>query len=219
MAADIAGNFGQLLLLLLAALGAVYYRLHYLHAEIGITRSIAKTLPVALMALAALWTGAGWVLFVALALSALGDWFLSRDDRYFLPGLVAFLAGHLAYIGIFAQQTIMTSVPVLALQASAVLYGLAFAAILWPRTGKLRPAVMLYILIISAMAFGSAWFLPEKPLVTFGAFLFVFSDSTLAIRVFIVGETSPKSPRLGIIVWWSYIAAQFALLLGLSDLM
>ncbi len=219
MAADMTGNFGQLALLLAAALGAVVYRLRYLHADIGTARSLSKTLPVALLALLALWAGAGWLLVAALVLSACGDWFLSRSDRYFLPGLVAFLAGHLAYIGIFLQQPPLTSPPVLALQAAAILYGAGFAAVLWRRAGKLRLAVMFYILTISVMAIGSTWYLPANPLVTFGAFLFVFSDSALAIRMFIVGESAPKSAGLGVIVWWSYIAAQFALLLGLSNLL
>lgn len=62
-------------------------------------RSILKTLPVALFALAAIvYQGPVW-LILALVFSAIGDLALSRPStKWFLTGMIAFAAAHLGYI-------------------------------------------------------------------------------------------------------------------------
>ena len=64
-----------------------------------------KTLAVALLAVLVVVESGPLLLFAALALSAAGDAFLSReDDRAFLAGLASFLAAHLAYIALLHDR-------------------------------------------------------------------------------------------------------------------
>ena len=71
----------------IAALAALAY-LPLAGRPVGMLRSLLKTGSVALLALGAL-TGGAPLLALALALCALGDWFLSRaGDRAFLAGVV-----------------------------------------------------------------------------------------------------------------------------------
>ena len=68
-------------------------------SRIRMARSIRKSLPVALFAMAAVAEGAPVLLIAALALSAVGDFALSRPgSKAFLIGMIAFAAAHLAYI-------------------------------------------------------------------------------------------------------------------------
>ena len=62
-----------------------------------------KALATALLAVLVFVENGPLLLFIALAMSAIGDAFLSRaGDRAFLCGLAAFLAAHLVYIGLFS---------------------------------------------------------------------------------------------------------------------
>src|SRR5918994_1958522 len=87
--------------LLFSLAAAVVYGL-ILNTRETLLRSAVKTLAVALLAALAAIQGGPLLLIAALALSALGDAFLSRDgDKAFLGGLASFLAAHLAYIALF----------------------------------------------------------------------------------------------------------------------
>jgi len=105
-----------------------------------------------------------WVI-AALALSMVGDLcLLSREKKFFLAGIGAFLLGHVAYVGAFASL----GVDFLGTALAAVGVGvLAFFVWRWlsPHTGDLTRAVAAYILVISsmvAMATGSV-FLEASP--------------------------------------------------------
>jgi uncharacterized membrane protein YhhN len=70
--------------------------------RVSLLRSAVKTLAVALLGVLCILQQQPLLLVAALALSALGDWFLSRDgDKAFLFGLGSFLAAHVAYIALF----------------------------------------------------------------------------------------------------------------------
>ncbi|RUW86495.1 lysoplasmalogenase, partial [Mesorhizobium sp. M8A.F.Ca.ET.023.01.1.1] len=67
-----------------------------------LARSAAKTLSVAMLAALAAMQGGPLLLVAALALSAIGDAFLSRDgERAFLGGLASFLVAHIVYVALF----------------------------------------------------------------------------------------------------------------------
>lgn len=69
-----------------------------------LARSAAKTLAVALLAALAVMQGGPPLLVAALALSAAGDAFLSRDgEKAFLGGLASFLVAHVAYVVLFLE--------------------------------------------------------------------------------------------------------------------
>jgi len=211
-------NMTQTGILVAAILVALLYRHRYLFAPVGFARSLFKTLPVGLYAGFALASEGGGLLFAAFFLSALGDWLLSRDDRYFLHGLAAFLAGHVAFVALFLGFPAQSGPSVWMLQGGAVILASGFGVLLWPKTGRFRWPVTGYIGVIGVMAVSSARFAGTDPLVTTGAFMFVVSDAILASRMFLVRETSPKSDILGVLVWWTYILAQSALLIGLHQI-
>ena len=71
----------------------------------SLARSAAKTLAVAMLAVLAALQGGPLLLVVALALSAVGDAFLSRDgEKAFLGGLASFLVAHIVYIALFLRS-------------------------------------------------------------------------------------------------------------------
>ena len=105
----------------------------------------------------------GDTVVVALALSIVGDvLLLSPDRRAFLAGIGAFLLAHVAYIGAF-----LLSGPS-PLGAGVALIPLAAAGFLawsWigPGTGRMRPAVLAYMVVISLMVASAAGLLAAFP--------------------------------------------------------
>ena len=191
---------------------AAIYGYGFLNAEISPWRSFWKTLPVAIMAVFVLASGGGWLLVGALILSAVGDYFLSRDESHFTVGLVSFLTAHLLYIWLFWQ--IIPSAQLGGGQAAMLAYALIYGAFLWPRVGAYRIPVLAYIFVITIMV-STAFMLPTGyMLVLLGSLSFALSDSILALEMFVV--TNPKTKiALSKVVWVSYIAAQGLLVLGL----
>ena len=93
-------------IILASAAAALAYQLLYVGTgQIPISGSLIKTVPVALLALAAMLGGAPRAITLGLALGALGDFLLSRPgEATFLAGMGAFAAGHLAYVGGFGLR-------------------------------------------------------------------------------------------------------------------
>ena len=123
----------------------------------------------------------------ALVCSLAGDVFLLDGDRYFVPGLVAFLLAHLAYtfgfvaLGDWSSAGFVAGAVMMAILAIAVGVRIVVAARREQR--ELGPPVATYLLVISlmfcaAMAVGSTWAI-------LGAALFVASDSVLGWRQFV----------------------------------
>lgn len=123
---------------------------------------------------------------VGLVLSLAGDVFLLGSRRWFVPGLVSFLAAHVAYVvGLLLAPTS----PGWMLVGLALVAAAAVAAV--PRLARLRRGehasllgpVVAYLVVISAMvvtAFGTA-----HPWAVAGAVLFYVSDATLAWNRFL----------------------------------
>ena len=88
----------------------------------------------------------GWLVTAGLLLSALGDVLL--EAGHFLPGLVAFLAAHVAYVVAFVSDErrlrLARLLPFAAWTAGA--FGL-----LRPRLGEMTVPVALYIAVITLM--------------------------------------------------------------------
>ncbi len=203
-----SGGLGAILAL------AVVYAVRYLPAPVSGRRSLFKTLPVAGMALLAAASGGPGLLVVALGLSALGDYFLSLEDRYFVPGLLAFLGGHLAYILLFLG--LATGQGGVVLQGLVLAYALGFGIYLWGRSGPYRWPVLAYIAVIMTMASLALRLAPPYTLATIGAFVFVLSDSLLAVRMFVLGENGRLSGLFSQLVWGTYIVAQLVLLTNMG---
>ena len=193
---------------------AAIYGFGFLNAEISHWRSFWKTVPVAIMALFVAAFG-GWLLALALALSAIGDYLLSRDEGKFTIGLVSFLSAHLIYIWLFWQLIDAVSFGIG--QAAMVAYALIYGAYLWPRVGDYRLPVLAYVFVITVMV-ASALMLPDGyMLVVLGSLFFAISDSVLALEMFVITSAKTKE-TLSKIVWVSYIAAQGLLVMGLHEI-
>jgi uncharacterized membrane protein YhhN len=142
-----------------------------------------------------------WMI-VGLVFGAIGDAaLLGRGRRWFLAGLVAFLVGHVAYVGGFA----LLIAPERWLGAAGwpvvlpIAVGGVALAVLWNRLGALRIPVIVYVLVIVAMVIGAlavyrADALPDpaRTRLLVGATLFFLSDLAVARDRFVGRAFSNK---------------------------
>ncbi|PZR31012.1 lysoplasmalogenase family protein [Caulobacter segnis] len=151
----------------------------------------------------------GWLLAAVMALGALGDVLLVTSGLTI--GALAFLAGHLTAIALYARNRRKAST--LAFLAAAafipVVVGIAFHL---PADRAGAPGVALYATGLSAMA-ASAW-LSRFPRgrVALGALMFVVSD----LLIFARGGLLPESFATGLAVWGLYYAGQLMICLGVT---
>lgn len=162
-------------------------------------------------------------LIAALVFGWLGDVFLMLPDpqntrRYFKPGLIAFLLGHILYIAVFAPYfPRMAAVPlwgwvVLMLFAAG---GAAGYLLIIPHAGKMKPAITAYIIIIVLM--GASTILPLGSVGVWGAvtamagaFVFMVSDTLNAYNRFV-----KEIPFERLFTMGAYLAGQFLLVQGI----
>ncbi|MCO6459763.1 MAG: lysoplasmalogenase [Saprospiraceae bacterium] len=161
-------------------------------------------------------------IFAGLIWSWLGDialMFVSYRSGFFLIGLFSFLIAHIAYSFAFAEDIRFPSVnrPVWAISFSIAFFtthALFLFFILYPGLGNMVVPVILYTLVISLMAVlawsrigsvnsSSFWSIAA------GAWLFVISDSVLAIDKFAF-----SLPKAGVIIILTYIFAQYLITTG-----
>lgn len=136
-------------------------------------------------------------LIAGLVACAAGD-LLLLAERTFDLGLAAFLLGHVAYIAAFGLARPPASWP-LAAAAPLAVAGVLVARWLWPRLGRRRASVTVYIAIISFMVWGAfaaagAGRLPAT--VAAGALLFYLSDLAVARRRFAGGGVGTRMAGL-----------------------
>ncbi|MCC6095311.1 MAG: lysoplasmalogenase [Eubacterium sp.] len=156
-----------------------------------------------------------YLLVPALFCGFLGDTFL-LDDKYFIPGLASFLAGHVFYILEYLRNTKFSwlrPIPVIVVLMGYILYLIIVVQNLMPSVDRqMRLPVGLYMAVILAMSFSSyLMYMTGKTagrIVTWvGTILFIVSDTILAFNVF------RKKSGAGIMP--TYIAAQFLIVLGM----
>jgi uncharacterized membrane protein YhhN len=123
-----------------------------------------------------------------LGLSLAGDIFMMLRRKRFELGLAAFLGAHICYIAAFRTDML----PRFAAQPAfpLVIIAALILRVLLPHLGRMKYPVLLYVLIITAMAAMAAGrFIQwggEKPLFAFaGAALFMVSDAVLAFDRFV----------------------------------
>ncbi len=133
-----------------------------------------------------------WIIF-ALALSCLGDTFLlyEKDNAdNFMRGLVCFLLAHLAYIVCFHIIRVTEVVRGRAwLLLPVAIYYAFIITLLSPSLGNMNTPVKIYAVVISFMLMLALHmlFIKNKTagwMLAGGAFLFLVSDSLLAIEKF-----------------------------------
>ncbi len=136
----------------LGGLGFLLYAEARLPQRRRLPKMVASTAFIAVaLSVGALNTTFGRIMLVGLALSWFGDLFLSYDGRGpFVAGLVAFLAGHAAYVVAFSDRGLGDQfyIPVLAV----VIVAIPVARWLLPTVPKeLKVPVIAYMAVISAM--------------------------------------------------------------------
>ena len=182
-------------------------------------RTAVKTLSVALLGVLAWSAGGPLLLALALMASASGDAALAaEEERWFLPGLVAFLIAHLIYIALFATGSqgigILAADPLRGVWALLIVIaaGALLAKLLPAVPAAMRAPVVVYAVAIAAMGVVAVT-VPGYG-VAIGATLFIVSDALLAVRKYLMAETSPHARWAGYTVWGLYYAAQLAMTLA-----
>jgi len=196
----------------LSILAAAVYGFALLTKPVGWLRTIIKAAAVGCIAVVSYIHGGpgAWLLTAPLLLSAVGDAFMAGNPRPWLPfGLAAFLLAHLLYVILFSHNNLGLSVlaefPRLVLVAAALATAMAVLGALWTGLGRMREAVVIYVVIILtmvSMAFTLPW---TRSAAMIGAVLFMASDSILAFRLFRGGGPNITAD---LAVWWFYWAAQ-----------
>ncbi|HSF46671.1 MAG TPA: lysoplasmalogenase [Chitinophagaceae bacterium] len=160
------------------------------------------------------------LIIAALLFSWMGDIFLMFDhvdSIYFILGLCSFLTTHILYIMYFLRirshnGSYLKKRPLMLLVIVA--YTIELLYILWPSLDMMKIPVSVYAIVISAMLATAAWQYGKIKsgtaiLFTAGAFLFVLSDSALAVNKF-----HKSIPGSSIFVMLTYVAAQTLIVLG-----
>jgi uncharacterized membrane protein YhhN len=159
-----------------------------------------------------------YALWIAIGLlfSLLGDIALLRPAQYFLPGLVAFLFAHIAYLIAFTRDAKFParfSIWLLFLCVAAALYLFLFPGL----PGVLKLPVAVYAILLSSMAgqaMGRYLVLrcPAAHSAAIGALLFMFSDALLSIDRF-----RASLPRASLFILVPYFLGQWLIALSTCD--
>lgn len=209
----------QLGSLVLSAIAAFIY-LFMVARPPSARRTGIKTLAIALLAVLSVIIDGPLLLTAALLACAAGDAFLAQDDeRAFLPGLVAFLVGHVLYVALFyrlGSVEIVVAQPLrLVVGAALVVFAMVATIRLVPAAGRLGPAVGAYITVIMAM--GLAALLTQGWGIVAGSLFFMASDTVLAVQKFLLPEEDAPHRRAQF-VWISYYVAQVLIALSVLGL-
>ena len=206
---------------LLFSVAAAFVYLFMVNRPASVRRTGVKTLAIALLAVLSLIFDGPVLLTAALIACAVGDALLAQDkDRTFLAGLVAFLIGHVLYIGLFygvgSIETVVAEPVRLAVGVAIVIFAMLATLRLVPAAGPLGPAVGVYITVIVAMGL-SALLMPGWGVVV-GALCFMASDTVLALQKFLLPEQDTPQPH-GFFVWVSYYLAQALITLSVLNML
>lgn len=158
-----------------------------------------------------------YTVILALLFSVIGDillLFVNKNQHFFTAGLLAFLTAHIMYVKSFLVHR-NKSRNALWFGLALLIYALALLNVLSVGLGNMLVPVMLYMVVILAMAI-SAYLRKNYVsdisyrLVLFGAISFMISDSILAINKFYV-----ELPIAGILIMTTYALAQYLIVIGI----
>lgn len=216
-------SFGALFWVLagLGSAAAVAYGLYFLKRPHSLLRAGVKTLFMAALTGAFVVAGAPLPLLVALAASALGDFFLAFDKKWMLPfGILSFLIAQLAYLLIFFGLWIFSgdNSPLWPRYvAMALIIATALGFLIWmaPKLKWMALGVVPYAIAITGMGVQAMWLpWPGWPAML-GALLFLTSDFVLATELFRLPADAPVRRITAPVVWWTYVGAQVMIVTGI----
>lgn len=150
-------------------------------------------------------------IFMVLALicSVTGDILLSMDNL-FVPGLVAFLLAQVIYTGIFGKAATFSKKGAL-WGLMVITYMVIAGAFILPKAGDFLIPVTVYMIAISLMSIAAGFRNdPHFMFVAIGAFIFMSSDTFIAINKFV---TPFDGARYAIMT--TYYAAQLMICFGI----
>jgi uncharacterized membrane protein YhhN len=159
-----------------------------------------------------------WLIFAALIFSELGDIFLlfEAQQSSFLLGLLSFLIAHIFFILFFIRTRRLNHFNKIfwLLIVLTACYVTALFLLLSPKLGVLKFPVLIYAIVLCCMFLSSMHAVdfskePSRKFCAAGAFLFVISDSLLAINKF-----CHPSAATGFAVMLTYAIAQFLIVFG-----
>lgn len=147
--------------------------------------------------------------------------FVPRGEIFFIAGLLAFLISHLLFIQTYrvhrgagsgaelmGTQKVRFSLPI-------VLLGTGLVVVLYPSLGSLRLPVLVYAMVLTIMVMSALFRFGLTNSQSFwmvfsGAVLFMASDSILALNKFL----NPV-PAAGLLTMFTYMSAQFLIAEGI----
>ncbi|MBI3437728.1 MAG: lysoplasmalogenase [Proteobacteria bacterium] len=203
----------------LGAAAAVIYGLFSLRARESLGRAALKTLFMMALAAAFQSAGAPWIVLLAFAAAAVGDFVLAFENKAILPlGILAFLICQLAYLYFFWTHRASAMDPAfLRYAAMALVLATAIGFLIWmgPKLGTMTVPVIVYSVAICAMAC-SAFLLPWRawPAMA-GVVSFLTSDFVLSAELFRLAPDAPARRITVPVVWWTYVAAQLLIAWGI----
>ena len=209
-------NRSVFFLWLFAFLCASGLYLFTLDLELGHINRIIKATPIVLL-MAFAWVSSQSItrrfLMLALSFSLLGDMLLSFDN-FFIMGLAAFLLAQLTYTVLFLKFK-QPSKYFIAWFAFIVLYIVCMASVVLPSVMEsdavLAVIIATYMCAISTMAIcAGLQTTPSVYMSAAGAFIFVVSDSLIAINKFVA-----PLEHAGIGIMSTYYAAQLLIVLAM----
>ena len=125
---------------------------------------------------------------IGLVLCLAGDLLLEFRQRFFLPGMIAFMLGHVAYCVAFVRRV---KTPALHLAVPFLIWIVWALITLWAGLGSMKIPVAVYTVAIFVMMWRAAAivYAQERPsgwdwAVMIGATLFAFSDTLIALDRF-----------------------------------
>ena len=189
------------------------------HDPISLPRTLIKTGATFCLCVAGLSLGAPFVILCGLLFGAIGDAFLSREQSFgFLPGLGAFLCGHLIYLiwAISQIEALQLGTTQIIISAALFSIGVWFIRRWWSRLGSLQIPVLTYAIISICLGLSAIGWIEQGIgfLFATGVFLFVLSDIILAEQLFMLEQDDLKYPIYASLLWALYWVGQLGILLG-----
>lgn len=156
-------------------------------------------------------TGINKWFVLGLFFSFLGDVFLlGKGELFFILGLASFLIAHLFYITMIVKLLVKTTVKeVFSVSIPYVFIFILLLNLLYDHLGGMKIPVIIYALVISVLGTISLLLFVQKKtdtflLLVFGVFVFIVSDSVLAINMFY-----QKEAFFSLVIILTYVLAQF----------
>lgn len=205
----------------LGVAAAIAYGTFFLNRPPSWLRAGVKTLFMGAFTAAIATTDVHPIFIVALAGSALGDFFLAFDKKQVLPlGILAFLIAQLAYLTIFCVFAGEAAPLWPRYVATALIIVTAIGFLIWmaPKLGWMALGVVPYSVAITAMACAAMWLPWIGWPAMLGVISFLTSDFVLAAELFRLPPEAPIRRITAPVVWWTYAAAQVLIVVGIMQL-